>query len=1052
MRLINVKHLDAQLRGMLLGLAIFAGVLVPSRAGPVITEFMASNSSVLVDDDGAYSDWIEIHNPDSVTIDLTGWFLTDSADNRTKWQFPSVALAPGGYLVVFASNKNRRDPTRPLHTNFALGAGGEYLGLVKADAVTVAFEYAPTFPTQSDDISFGLPPTAATSAGEPGFLSRPTPGAVNSSAAAISTSVVGFSRASGPFRNPFSVEIFGAAPGERIRFTATPSNAASTAPEPTATSPEYTVPLIVESSVLIRAAVFSADGSTRGPVTSAFYSRISASIGSFSSQLPVIIIDSLGTGALVKDGIDHDSWLYMYGARGTSPTFGASPELISPLTASVRGSSSADFPKKGYNIKFTDANGKKKDQALLDLPAYEKWALVAPWSFDLSYINNPVVYSLSNQLGRWAPRTRTVEVFFNANGGDVDSTDYAGIYVITDRVEIGEGRVELESLSKWDVSGAAVTGGYIFKIDTQDPDEIGWLTSRNIPENGTSSIVLVSPKADEVAPAQLNYLKDYVQRMEDALVNDQRVAFGQRTYLDYIDRDSWIDHHLLNTFVCNPDAFVRSAYFTKDRDGKLQAGPVWDFDRAMGSYWDERSYRWDVWTGVGGPDYWRTGWWGYIAQDPEFMQDWIDRWQSLRRDALSHENLGAVVNAQAAQVGAEAATRDASRWPDSTTPYGAYGAQINYLRGWLQQRANWIDEQFLAPPRVTVSGGSLVFTAPTGAQLAYTLDGSDPRSLGGEIAPNTKLQTGELTVPATANVHVRSYRADLRGVFPGSPWSSSMGGEYSSPLSPVARLVNISSRAIVGSGENAIIAGVVVADTASKRYLSRAIGPGLAAFGAAGTVSDPQISIFAGNGVELFRNNGWETGRDAGRIPTYSQSVGAFPLATGSKDSALADSVAAGAYTIQITTPTDQPGIGLAELYELDRNGRTVNLSTRARVRTGDGVLIGGFVVQGPAYKRMLIRGVGPTLAAFGLTGALADPVLTVYSGQTIVATNDRWETGESAAAVVAASKNAGAFSLAANSEDAAMLITLPPGAYTVEVKGKAETEGVALLEIYDVP
>jgi hypothetical protein len=144
--------------------------------------------------------------------------------------------------------------------------------------------------------------------------------------------------------------------------------------------------------------------------------------------------------------------------------------------------------------------------------------------------------------------------------------------------------------------------------------------------------------------------------------------------------------------------------------------------------------------------------------------------------------------------------------------------------------------------------------------------------------------------------------------------------------------------------------------------------------------------------------------------------------------------------------------VGLAELYELDTNGRTVNLSTRAHVRTGDGVLIGGFVVQGPAYKRMLIRAVGPTLAAFGLSGALLDPVLTIYSGQDVVATNDRWEVSSNAAAVVTASRTAGAFALTPNGQDAALLITLPPGAYTVEVKGKGNTEGVALLEIYEVP
>ena len=1010
---------------------------------------MAANSNSLADDEGTFADWIELHNPDSTPVSLAGWFLTDSAANKTKWELPAVTLAPGGYMVVFASNKNRRDPNGPLHTNFALSAGGEYLGLIKPDG-SVSFDYAPEYPAQSDDISYGLAASTTGERGDEGFLLRPTPGAANTPAAAGKIEeTVSFSRPAGPFRNLISLQLSGAGPGQRIRYVMASSSAAAN--EPTATSTEYTGPITISTSTLVRAAVFAADGSSHGAVASVHYAKLGASLGSFSSQLPVLVIDSVGTGPLVKDGIDHPSWMYLYGSQGTSPTFGTAPELISPLSTTVRGSSSAEFPKKGYNVKFSDAEDKKQAQALLDLPAYEKWSLIAPWSFDLSYINNSVVYAMSNQLGRWAPSTRFAEVFFNSDGGDVDYADYAGIYVITDRIEVAKGRVEIASLSESDVAGTAVTGGYILKMDSPDPDDISWPTKHGLPANSQSAMILVAPKADDVAPAQLDYIRNYVDRMEDALVADQGTGFGQRTYLDYIDRDSWVDHHLLNTFVCNPDAFTRSAYFTKPRNAKLQAGPVWDFDRAMGSYWDERSYRYDVWFGVGGPDYWNIGWWGIIAQDPEFMQDWVDRWQSLRRNELSNQNLVTLVNSEAAQVGADAATRDSTRWPDSINPYGNYTAQVNYLANWMTQRAGWIDSQFLPAPVVGESGGSITFSPPADAQLAYTLDGSDPRALGGEIAPNAILTASALTIPASSNVHVRSYRASLRGVYPGSPWSSAVGGEFSSPLTPRARLVNISSRAMVGSGENALIAGVVVADTVGKQYLARAIGPGLAAFGAAGTVPDPQLSIFASNGVELFRNNGWETGIDAVRLPLYSKSVGAFPLGVGSRDSALANQIAAGAYTVQITTPTGQSGIGLAELYELDGNGRTVNLSTRARVRTGDGVLIGGFVVQGPAYKRMLVRAVGPTLNAFGLSDALRDPILTIHSGQEVVAVNDRWDATDGVA-IVAASKTAGAFNLAANSEDAALLITLPPGAYTVEVKGKGETEGIALLEIYEVP
>ncbi|XAL98698.1 CotH kinase family protein [Phycisphaeraceae bacterium D3-23] len=132
-------------------------------AVPLITEFLASNDSVLDDEDGDSSDWIEIYNAGDTALDLDGWHLTDDADDLTQWAFPSVSLDPGEYLVVFASNKDRADADgTELHTNFALSAGGEYLALVEADGTTVADEYAPEYPAQSTDVSYGIAMEAAT--------------------------------------------------------------------------------------------------------------------------------------------------------------------------------------------------------------------------------------------------------------------------------------------------------------------------------------------------------------------------------------------------------------------------------------------------------------------------------------------------------------------------------------------------------------------------------------------------------------------------------------------------------------------------------------------------------------------------------------------------------------------------------------------------------------------------------------------------------------------------------------------------------------------------
>ena len=700
-----------------------------------------------------------------------------------------------------------------------------------------------------------------------------------------------------------------------------------------------------------------------------------------------------------------------------------------------------------------DSLGRNDPQPLLGLDSHEDWALVGPWLTDRSYIRNAYVYALSNRIGRWAPRTRFVETFINQNGDGLDAADYYGIGVLTDRIKVSKDRVDLATLDPSDNSGNAVTGGYVVKLDiVPDTGHYNFYTDRGIPTQPNTAVVIDTPNLGDLTQPQRTYIRDHVQQMENSLYASRALEFGSRPYLDYIDVPSWVDHHILELFSGNVDALYRSEYFSKDRGGKLVSGPVWDFDGSMGNG-DNRNAAWDTWNTAGNVDLWNYGWFGVLTHDPEFMQAWIDRWQALRRNEFSDQNLNGLADSLAAEIGPEAAARDAARWVDNQGPYpGGFVGEIAHLKDWMTRRAAWIGQQFVAAPTAAGAGNSLTFTAAVGAQLAYTLDGSDPRSLGGAVAPNTVLTSAPLVVPATANVHARSYRADFVNKFPGRPWSSVAVGANSSPLVPRGRLINLSSRAVIGAGDSTLIAGVVVADTAAKNFLARAVGPGLTAFGVSGALPDPVLQIYADNGAEIYRNSSWQTSPDAAKLPSLSTSVGAFALAAGSIDAALVSQFASRSYTVKMSSVTGKSGGGLVELYELDATGRAINLSTRGLVRTGDGVLFGGFVVQGPAYKRLLIRGIGPTLAAFGIVNALADPVLTIFSGQTVVTTNDDWASGGNATAVAASAKTVGAFTLVSGSKDAALLVTLPPGAYTVQVSGKNGAEGVALFEIYDVP
>ena len=137
--------------------SLFAlGFVTANAQDVVISEFLASNVSGLTDEDGENSDWIELSNLSGGTIDLSGWALTDDASDLQQWLIPQVTLAPGEKLVVFASGKDRAIAGQELHTDFKLGASGEYLALVRSDGISVESEYAPSYPVQYPDVSFGI--------------------------------------------------------------------------------------------------------------------------------------------------------------------------------------------------------------------------------------------------------------------------------------------------------------------------------------------------------------------------------------------------------------------------------------------------------------------------------------------------------------------------------------------------------------------------------------------------------------------------------------------------------------------------------------------------------------------------------------------------------------------------------------------------------------------------------------------------------------------------------------------------------------------------------
>jgi uncharacterized delta-60 repeat protein len=285
-----------------------------------------------------------------------------------------------------------------------------------------------------------------------------------------------------------------------------------------------------------------------------------------------------------------------------------------------------------------------------------------------------------------------------------------------------------------------------------------------------------------------------------------------------------------------------------------------------------------------------------------------------------------------------------------------------------------------------------------------------------------------------------------------------------SPISTTSsadRLINISSRADLSGGQN-LIAGFVVAGTGSKTLLLRAAGPSLAQFGVVGFMAAPELDLYSASGSVISMNTGW----NSSLASTFSQ-VGAFPFSANSDDVAVVISLAPGNYTLHVYDPLGVGGIVLTEVYDADPSPltsptRLTNISARGPISSGAGALIGGFVVAGNTVKSVLIRGVGPGLAAYGVTDAIPDPELSVYDANgNLVAQNLNWTnqtvTGADQASVTSADitstdASVGAFALSAQSADTALIANLPPGAYTFEVISVSNATGEALGEVYELP
>ncbi|MCP5525416.1 MAG: lamin tail domain-containing protein [Verrucomicrobiales bacterium] len=753
--------------------------------GVRISEFMADNNDTLNDEDGDQPDWIELHNPTDEPIDLGGWHLTDDPVALTRWRLPAFTLAPGGYRVVFASGKNRVAPAGPLHTDFKLASDGGYLALTDRDGGIVSeFRY---YPAQREDVSYGRDRFNATVTG---YFVEPTPGRANASSGAGFSPPVEFSRPGGTFTAGFALSLAADDPQARIHYTLDGS-------VPDEDSPLYATPISVTSGMRVRARAF-VTGLLPGDVRSEGFVALEPGVVNFSSDLPLAVLHNFGAGT-VPANVDQPAWLLVFEptADGRSSLTNA-PDFASRVGINIRGSSTQGYAKSSYAVETWGEANDDFDRPLLGMPSESDWVFYAPNYFEPILIHNPFAHALSRQIGRYSPRTRFVELYVNTRGTAVRPADYMGVYVIEEKIKRAPGRVDIDRLEPEHTQPPQVTGGYLMKIDRADADE------RTFSAAG-QGIVYQDPPGPEIQlpgrDAQEQYLISYMNAFGQAL-NSAGFTDPVTGYRAYVDVPSWIDHHLLNVLTFNVDALRLSTYFYKPRSGKLEFGPLWDFDRALGST-DGRDSNPRVWratSGDRGTDFFNYPWWGRMFQDPDFWQAYVDRYQALRQAEFALTNLFALVDRLTGEL-REAQPREIARWSNHRPRGGSYDSEIALQKTWLSNRVDFMDGNFLdrptfsTPPGPVVARSRVVITPATkaGTVLYYTLDGSDPRLSGGGISPTAQVGNGATVVTIERNVRItaRSYNrthANLTGANNppiSTPWSGANTGSYIIQTPPV---------------------------------------------------------------------------------------------------------------------------------------------------------------------------------------------------------------------------------------------------------------------------